>query len=596
MSRQTTPPQQVDSRSTLAILCLLCLVFVQVDARAQQHPGPGEWGDAPEGAPAYPALGVAGGFPTCFGGPAGFVFHANMAPVAWFGLSMDSEPDGNAGFCPSPPYEMDECWGAADGDGGLVNTSTFTIFQNNIQQCSSGPYDPVAPACAVVQWGAAIDLMVSNLSGNVAMINVLFDWNHDGRWNGQVLCPGTGPVREHAIANLPVPDGYIGFLSGLSPGPLEVGPNDGPVWARFTIGDPLPVPPDWDGSFMYDTGETEDYLLAIGLPGGGGDAGELGDAPEDELAYPNGTVGHFPTCIAGGAIGYVYHRAPITAFFGPLVDLEAEGNHDLCNFSLQNHDECDQDGDAGLIVPRAYDLVNGTLSACPQQGGAPSLPGACQRVTWGADIDITIDNSGGPDMLLHVLADWDRSGDWGQTVTCASGDVGGEQIVINQAVPAGFSGPASLLGLPSFRALSSDGPVWFRFTLSDAAVSPDWTGDGQFGDGETEDYLLFVGAPTSVPAVGAGLGLRLLPAQPNPFNPRTTIRCELEIAGDLRVTVHDARGRLVRTLAVGTRGVGAYDFVWDGTDDGGRRVESGVYLVRADAGHGATTQKVALFK
>jgi hypothetical protein len=90
-----------------------------------------------------------------------------------------------------------------------------------------------------------------------------------------------------------------------------------------------------------------------------------------------------------GPIGFVYHHAPIKAFFGPLVDLEAEGNHDLCNFSLQNHDECDQDGDAGLIVPRAYDLVNGSLlSACPQQGGAPSLPGACQRVTWGADIDI----------------------------------------------------------------------------------------------------------------------------------------------------------------------------------------------------------------
>jgi flagellar hook assembly protein FlgD len=46
----------------------------------------------------------------------------------------------------------------------------------------------------------------------------------------------------------------------------------------------------------------------------------------------------------------------------------------------------------------------------------------------------------------------------------------------------------------------------------------------------------------------------------------------------------------------GARDVGTHELVWDGTDDDGRRVESGVYLVRADAGHGATTQKVALFK
>jgi len=422
---------------------------------------------------------------------------------------------------------------------------------------------------------------------------VLFDWNQDGRWNGEVLCPGGRPVREHAIWNLPVPDGYAGFLSGLSPGALEVGPNAGPVWARFTIGDPIPMQYDWGGSWIFDTGETEDYLLAFESTGS---AGELGDAPEDAQAYPNGTMGQFPTCIAGGPIGYVYHRAPITAFFGPQVDIEADGNHDLCNFSLYNHDECDQDGDAGLVVPRAYDLVNGSLVSCGSPGGVATLPGACQTVHWGGDIDIEINNTGGTDMLLHVLADWDRSGDWGQTVTCAGGQTGSEQVVVNQAVPAGFSGPASLLGLPPFSALSSNGPVWFRFTLSDAAVPVDWTGDGQFGDGETEDYLLLVSGASDAPMPGVELGLRMLPAQPNPFNPRTSIVCELDAAAVLRVTVHDARGRLVRTLLAGAREAGSHEIVWDGNDDDGRRVESGVYFVRAETGRGAVTRKVALFK
>jgi hypothetical protein len=168
--------------------------------------------------------------------------------------------------------------------------------------------------------------------------------------------------------------------------------------------------------------------------------------------------------------------------------------------------------------------------------------------------------------------------------------------VVNQVVPAGFSGPASQLGLLSFSAFSSDGPVWFRFTLSDAAVTADWTGDGQFGDGETEDYLLLVGGASDVPMPGAGLGLRLLPAQPNPFNPRTSIVCELDVAGMVRVTVHDARGRLVRTLAGGLYEAGSHELTWHGEDDAGRRLQSGVYLVRAVAGGTVRTVKIALLK
>ena len=591
----------IPSHWTVVAIALACLLTAGAlspgapAALAQPAPLPGEYGDAPEGAPAYPALGVAGQFPTCFGGPAGYVRHANLLPLAWFGLGMDPEPDGNAGFCPTPPYEMDECWGPADADGGLVNTSTFTIFQGNVQPCDPGPYDPIAPPCSVVPWGGALDMMVSNLSGADAMINVLFDWNQDGRWNGQVLCPGGGPVREHAIWNLPVPNGYVGLLSGLSPGALEVGPNAGPVWARFTIGDPLPLPYDWSGGWDFDTGETEDYLLAVGTPGGGGDAGELGDAPEDAPAYPGGTMGHFPTCIAGGPVGYVFHRAPISAWFGATVDLEVEGNHDLCNFSQNNHDECGRaDGDAGLLRPGAFDLVNGSLAACAASGLAV-LPGPCQRITWGGDLDIAIDNANGPDMLLHVLADWDRSGDWGQTVTCASGETGSEQVLLNQVVPAGFQGPASQLGLPSFSALASPGPVWFRFTLADAAVPADWNGEGQFGNGETEDYLLHVGA-AAVPAARSELGLRLLPAQPNPFNPSTVVRCELDRGAFLRLSMHDARGRLVRTLVAATREAGVHEFTWRGDDEDGRRVESGVYFVRAEAAGAVTTAKVALFK
>jgi hypothetical protein len=195
------------------------------------------------------------------------------------------------------------------------------------------------------------------------------------------------------------------------------------VWVRFTIGDPIPVQYDWDGSWFFDTGETEDYLLVIG-DGGQSDAGELGDAPEDALAYPNGTMGQFPTCIAGGPIGFVYHNAPITAFFGPTGRPGGRGQPGPLQLQPVQPRRVRpgrrrRPAHAARVRPR--ERQPGGLRGA---GRCATLPGACQTVNWGGDIDIHIDNSGGTDMLLHVLADWDRSGDWGQTVTCAGGQTG----------------------------------------------------------------------------------------------------------------------------------------------------------------------------
>lgn len=565
-------------------------------APAQYPIDDGEYGDAPEGADAYPNLGVVGGFPTCQGGPAGFVFHANQMPLAWFGATMDIEPDGNAGICPPPPYELDECWGPADNDGGLVGVATYTITANQVVLCGGMVPDPLGPPCTTVTWGAAIDARVTNLSGNDAMINVLIDWNQDGRWGGQDLCPGGIPAPEHVVWNLPVPDGYAGLLSGLAPGPIQIGPNAGYVWMRLTIGDPIPMPLDWDGSYTFDTGETEDYLIEVGEEFVLG-PGELGDAPEDVLAYPGGVIGHFPTCIAsGGSANFVYHMAP-TGHFGPLADLEGEGNQDLCGFPVYEHDECHgADGDGGLLMPASYVLIGGSPFVC-STGPRAALGGPCQKVVWGADLDIMIDNAGGPDLLLNVLADWDMNGQWGNTVTCSNGDTGFEHILVNQPVPGGFVGPASTLLLPDCQILNDGGYVWLRFTLSDAPVPQNWDGEGLFGDGETEDYLVWVAQPTAAPEVPqAGLGLSVPPNVPNPFNPSTTIRYTLERQASVSVTIHDLQGRKLRTLETGVREAGSHEVVWQGDDEQGRRQPSGVFFVRVAADGEVRSRKIMMLK
>lgn len=73
---------------------------------------------------------------------------------------------------------------------------------------------------------------------------------------------------------------------------------------------------------------------------------------------------------------------------------------------------------------------------------------------------------------------------------------------------------------------------------------------------------------------------------PNPFNPVTEIRCELPQAARAQLVIHDLGGRVVRRLLDGERAAGPLVLRWDGCDDGGRAVPSGVYLARlTSAGH-----------
>jgi hypothetical protein len=74
-----------------------------------------------------------------------------------------------------------------------------------------------------------------------------------------------------------------------------------------------------------------------------------------------------------------------------------------------------------------------------------------------------------------------------------------------------------------------------------------------------------------------------LSAAPNPLNPSTVVRFSAVDGGEASVTVHDLTGRLVRTLYSGSTSNGVREVAWDGTDEGGRRVASGVYLLRLAA-------------
>ena len=77
---------------------------------------------------------------------------------------------------------------------------------------------------------------------------------------------------------------------------------------------------------------------------------------------------------------------------------------------------------------------------------------------------------------------------------------------------------------------------------------------------------------------------RLAGAAPNPFRPGTELAFELARGGDARLEVFDIRGARVRTLVSGRIEAGTHHLKWNGTDDHGRPVADGVYMVRLEAG------------
>ena len=81
---------------------------------------------------------------------------------------------------------------------------------------------------------------------------------------------------------------------------------------------------------------------------------------------------------------------------------------------------------------------------------------------------------------------------------------------------------------------------------------------------------------------------------PNPFNPETTITYDIAETGTVRLSVYALTGQLVRTLIDGERPAGSYSLTWDGTDDAGRDVASGVYVCRMEAGDYRAVRKLVL--
>lgn len=119
-------------------------------------------------------------------------------------------------------------------------------------------------------------------------------------------------------------------------------------------------------------------------------------------------------------------------------------------------------------------------------------------------------------------------------------------------------------------------------------------GGGSVVEAAMDDFMVFDQAPTAaVPPVTFN---RLYPNVPNPFNPSTTVRFDLERPSRTTIRIHDVRGRLVRSLVNGPVEAGTHTAIWNGRDDRGRAVASGVYVLRLEAGEYRASRRIVLTK
>jgi hypothetical protein len=131
----------------------------------------------------------------------------------------------------------------------------------------------------------------------------------------------------------------------------------------------------------------------------------------------------------------------------------------------------------------------------------------------------------------------------------------------------------------------------------------EWNHDGfrdlliGYGDGLVRIYTGVehyhdAGAPEDAP----GRAVALLAPHPNPSSGRAVLAFDLPWGQAVRIDVHDVSGRRVATAVDRWYEPGRHEVTWSGLDDRGRRLPSGVYLIRLEALEGSDERKIVLMR
>ncbi|MCK5407328.1 MAG: T9SS type A sorting domain-containing protein, partial [Candidatus Krumholzibacteria bacterium] len=206
----------------------------------------------------------------------------------------------------------------------------------------------------------------------------------------------------------------------------------------------------------------------------------------------------------------------------------------------------------------------------------------------GAEI---FDHPAGPDTLVAfgggcgIIADFDvLDAGAAAAMEMAYSGAAAHGAVLSQATPNSVGDTARVV-------LSGFSYHWIR---DDRAATPIDRAE------HLADIIRWLGndvAPPTGAADGRTYAYSLGQNYPNPFNPSTTIGFTVAQSGHVTLKIYDVAGRLVRTLVDERRRPGTvYSSKWDGRNDSGERVASGVYFYKLVAGNFTQVRKLVLLK
>ncbi len=110
------------------------------------------------------------------------------------------------------------------------------------------------------------------------------------------------------------------------------------------------------------------------------------------------------------------------------------------------------------------------------------------------------------------------------------------------------------------------------------------------------DFTNIVSALDAKKSTQIAQSFKLLQNYPNPFNPSTTIQYQIPEAGKVEIKIYDISGRLVRIIENVKHGAGTYQVAWDGLNESGVKVASGLYLYSVKYQNTIHTKKMILIK
>ncbi len=215
--------------------------------------------------------------------------------------------------------------------------------------------------------------------------------------------------------------------------------------------------------------------------------------------------------------------------------------------------------------------------------------------------DITLWSEVNGVTINGVLSQW---WDWGNDVTCVGEwamtqtDTEGLKYSYTYLYTAGQAKAQQI----KYGINSLDNEAGFAqnrdFTIDD--TNPTYMMDEHcFGEHNTDEALPFPQScePLSIESLpGIPTSYAMSQNYPNPFNPTTTINIALPEANNVVLTIYNALGQEVRTLKTAYLVAGNYSVTWDGLDNSGNMIPSGLYIYTLTAGNQNFSKKMLMLK